>query len=157
MTVNQVKQEYAEATCLLRTKQIRPCSVLDETSVEVPRCKVTVLFSPTYKLSTGQIVTSSSNNSVAVRNPGDHRGCVFQNCAEARGWYERRFPEGTKNVGCWALRSTGTPVLEIDYPGGSSRRDSIIFTVCASIAGILVLAMMVVMVQLIVRDCKETL
>ena len=137
---------------------IRPCSVLDKTEVEVARCKVNLLFAPTYRTDAGRVVRGTNNNSIAVRNPGENRGCVFENCAEARAWAERRFPTGTREVRCWALRaSSGVPELNIDHPAERSRRDSIIFTVCAAVAGLLVMAMLFVMVGLVVRDCRERL
>lgn len=118
------------------------------------------MFAPIFRNEeTKQIIRSSSNTSVSVQNPGDHRGCVFENCADARKWAEKRFPSGRNSTQCWALRNiniNGIPTLRIDNPSEKARRDSIIFTVCSGLAAILVLAMLFVIVGLVVRDCKDT-
>lgn len=130
--------------CQVRKLDIAFCHYTNRDGSTRNGCRASFIF----PASTG---STGAPDITLLHQPDTNKGCVFDNCADARRWAESRISENKTE--CWRSRSGPAKVLIFD-PAGSSRRDSIVFTVCAALAGILVFSTLWIMVGLIIKSMR---
>lgn len=134
--------EWTGDSCTLRKLNVEFCHYSDAKGRKRHGCRASLAFAG----------AKGASDVTLVHEHEIYDGCVFQNCAIARKWARERIPG--KTTKCWRSRK-GSARVVIDDPAGSSRRDSIIFSICACLAGLLVLGALFMMCSLIIKGMKS--
>lgn len=137
-------------TCILASKNISACRYFDERQAEVQACRLKLTFYGNIT-APGERVPSALPT-VDLIPPGPADGCTFKNCAAARSWANERVKEDRAE--CWSRKNAVSREFRLTNPAGNAKRNRIIFTVCAGVALLIVLAMCCVMCGMICRSCR---
>lgn len=148
--LNLVEQRRVWTThkCIGRAPIIKECTYTFRGKVN-PGCSATLVFDGP---------TSASDKVLVEHTKPDPIGaCLFKNCIPARAWARKKVPKDGAAIDCWQNAAGGPVAYMLDDPAGSSRRDSIIFTICSVIAAFIVLSALCVMCGLIMKNRRESL
>lgn len=160
LTVNRVDAQWAAVKCLKVGNATRPCTYRDATSTRIDACMNTLEFSPVVTLDgVRRRVGPPGAKVVLVHNEGPANGCIFENCAKAK----ESVPKENK-LDCWAntkytnnsntSSNSNNDILVIRDPANNSRKLRIVFTVCAIIAALILIAAVGSMCALVAKNMR---
>lgn len=144
-------ETYKMGACTVATQKTEFCQVTVKGKQET-RCRLRLAVFT--NVSEPGEAHRPVNSIAVVKVPGVNDGCTFDNCGDTDKFFRDNVDNRTNTITCWQEYERAG-VIQITDPNGNAKRNSILFTVLAAVAFLLVLAMIIVMVQLTCTAIKR--